>query len=155
ARPDTGQGDAAGMGAGPDASDPDFPDTDPGLSPPDSLATVVPPSSPLIPSLEIPMDSGPRFRVLHHHDSGGLGHVFLARDEELQRDVALKEMKGRWAHHPPSRARFLLEATITGGLEHPGVVPVYGLGTYRDGRPYYAMRFIRGDSLLHAIRRLH
>jgi len=46
-----------------------------------------------------------------------------------------------------SRQRFLLEAEITGGLEHPGIVPVYGLGTYADGRPYYAMRFIKGDSL--------
>src|SRR5262249_43424501 len=44
---------------------------------------------------------------------------------------------------------------ITGGLEHPGVVPVYGLGTYHDGRPYYAMRFIRGDSLQDATRRFH
>ena len=52
---------------------------------------------------------------------------------------------------PVSRARFLMEAEITGGLEHPGIVPVYGLGTYRDGRPYYAMRFIRGDSLREAI----
>jgi serine/threonine protein kinase len=49
----------------------------------------------------------------------------------------------------------LLEAEITGGLEHPGIVPVYGLGTYGDGRPYYAMRFIRGDSLKVAIARFH
>ena len=47
-----------------------------------------------------------------------------------------------------------LEAEITGGLEHPGIVPVYGLGTYGGGRPYYAMRFIRGDSLKEAIDRL-
>src|SRR5262249_59901748 len=43
----------------------------------------------------------------------------------------------------------------TGGLEHPGIVPVYGLGKYADGRPYYAMRFIRGDSLQEAIARFH
>src|SRR5262249_17611842 len=48
-----------------------------------------------------------------------------------------------------------LEAEVTGGLEHPGIVPVYGLGTYGDGRPYYAMRFIRGDSLKEAIDRFH
>src|SRR5262249_28164117 len=59
------------------------------------------------------------------------------------------------ADHPESRARFLLEAEVTGALEHPGIVPVYGLGTYPDGRPYYAMRFIRGDSLQDAIRRFH
>ena len=55
----------------------------------------------------------------------------------------------------PAAPRFLLEAEITGGLEHPGIVPVYGLGTYGDGRPYYAMRFIRGDSLKEAIDRFH
>src|SRR6185503_16636975 len=56
---------------------------------------------------------------------------------------------------PTSRQRFLLEAEVTGGLEHPGIVPVYGLGTYGDGRPYYAMRFIRGDSLKQAIDHFH
>jgi hypothetical protein len=39
------------------------------------------------------------------------------------------------ADDPISRQRFLLEAEVTGGLEHPGIVPVYGLGTYGDGRP--------------------
>ena len=44
---------------------------------------------------------------------------------------------------------------MTGGLEHPGVVPVYGLGHYADGRPFYAMRFVQGDNLRDALRRLH
>ena len=47
------------------------------------------------------------------------------------------------------------EAEINGGLEHPGIVPVYGSGQYADGRPFYAMRFIRGDSLAEAIERFH
>src|SRR5262249_38588614 len=47
------------------------------------------------------------------------------------------------------------EAEMTGGVEHPGIVPVYGLGAYGDGRPYYTMRFIRGDSLKEAIERFH
>src|SRR5262249_17769600 len=54
-----------------------------------------------------------------------------------------------------SRGRFLQEAEITGGLEHPGIVPVYGLGCYEDGRPFYAMRFIKGDNLKEAIDRFH
>ena len=49
----------------------------------------------------------------------------------------------------------LLEAEITGNLEHPGIVPVYSLGRNAEGRPYYAMRFIRGESLSVAIRRFH
>jgi serine/threonine-protein kinase len=98
---------------------------------------------------------GQRFRVLRPHARGGLGAVFVALDEELHREVALKQILDRHADDPTSRARFLLEAEITGGLEHPGIVPVYGLGTYADGRPYYAMRFVRGDSLKEAIDRFH
>src|SRR5262249_43544176 len=81
--------------------------------------------------------------------------VFVARDEELHRDVALKQMQENHADNPDSRSRFILEAEITGGLEHPGIVPVYGLGTYADGRPFYAMRFIKGDSLKDAIARYY
>jgi eukaryotic-like serine/threonine-protein kinase len=99
--------------------------------------------------------AGTRFRILRPHAEGGLGKVSVARDEELSREVALKEIKALHADNPDSRARFLLEAEITGGLEHPGIVPVYGLGQYADGRPYYAMRFIRGDSLKEAVDRYH
>jgi formylglycine-generating enzyme required for sulfatase activity/serine/threonine protein kinase len=99
--------------------------------------------------------SGLRFRILRPHARGGLGEVFVAEDEELHREVALKEIQSRHAHHPDSRSRFLLEAEVTGRLEHPGIVPVYGLGTYADGRPFYAMRFIKGDSLQEAIERFH
>lgn len=96
--------------------------------------------------------SGARFKILRPHAKGGLGEVFVARDGELNRDVAVKEIQSRYCDHADSRDRFLLEAEVTGGLEHPGIVPVYGLGQYPDGRPYYAMRFIKGDSLKDAIR---
>lgn len=96
-----------------------------------------------------------RFRVLRPHARGGLGQVFVARDEELGRRVALKEIRNDKAHDPNLRSRFVLEAEINGNLEHPGIVPVYGLGTYPDGRPFYAMRFVEGDSLREAIARFH
>ncbi len=98
---------------------------------------------------------GQRFRVLRPHARGGLGAVFVALDEELHREVALKQILDHHADDMTSRQRFLLEAEITGGLEHPGIVPVYGLGTYEGGRPYYAMRFVRGDSLKEAIEHFH
>jgi serine/threonine-protein kinase len=106
-------------------------------------------------SVSAPRPAGPRFRILRSHAKGGLGQVYVARDEELGRQVALKEIREHHADDPASRARFVLEAEITGGLEHPGIVPVYGLGTYADGRPFYAMRFIRGDSLQEAIDQFH
>jgi tetratricopeptide (TPR) repeat protein/tRNA A-37 threonylcarbamoyl transferase component Bud32 len=98
---------------------------------------------------------GQRFRVLRPHARGGLGAVFVALDAELNREVALKQILDDHADDPSSRARFLLEAEITGGLEHPGIVPVYGLGAHSDGRPFYAMRFIRGDSLKEAADHFH
>src|SRR5262245_45869371 len=98
---------------------------------------------------------GQRFRILRPHARGGLGAVFVALDTELHREVALKQILDSHADDESSRHRFLVEAEITGGLEHPGIVPVYGLGAYRDGRPYYAMRFVRGDSLKAAIERFH
>ncbi len=98
---------------------------------------------------------GQRFRILRPHARGGLGAVFVALDSELHREVALKQILDHHADDATSRQRFLIEAEITGGLEHPGIVPVYGLGTYGDGRPYYAMRFIKGDSLKEAIEHFH
>jgi WD40 repeat protein/TPR repeat protein/tRNA A-37 threonylcarbamoyl transferase component Bud32 len=104
-----------------------------------------------------PTDHGERlrYRILRPHARGGLGEVFVALDSELRREVALKEIQTQHADDPASRARFLLEGEITGNLEHPGIVPVYGLGAYPDGRPFYAMRFIRGESMQEAIKRFH
>ncbi|MDA1054419.1 MAG: serine/threonine protein kinase, partial [Planctomycetota bacterium] len=99
--------------------------------------------------------AGTRFVILRPHAKGGLGEVFVAQDGELHRQVALKQIQQQYADAPDSRARFLLEAEITGGLEHPGIVPVYGLGQYADGRPFYAMRFIGGDNLQQAADRFH
>jgi serine/threonine-protein kinase len=102
-----------------------------------------------------PSSQGQRFRILRPHAQGGLGQVFVARDEELHREVALKEIHAEHADQPQHRARFLLEAEVTGQLEHPGIVPVYGLGSYADGRPFYAMRLVKGDSLKEATARFH
>ena len=99
--------------------------------------------------------SGGRFRILRFHAEGALGAIYVAHDEELNRDVALKRIKDEPAYDPNARVRFVREAEITGRLEHPGIVPVYGLGQYADGRPEYAMRFIEGESLRTAIYRHH
>ena len=102
-----------------------------------------------------PQRSAGRFTVLRPHASGGLGQVSVALDQELERQVALKEIKEKHVGSAEARSRFVLEAMITGRLEHPGVVPVYSLGHHTDGRPFYAMRFIKGDSLKEAIDRFH
>lgn len=99
--------------------------------------------------------SGRRFTILRPLAKGGLGQVSVALDEELHREVAFKEIQDQFADDEVSRARFVLEAEITGGLEHPSIVPIYGLGQHPDGRPFYVMRFVRGESLHDAIRHFH
>lgn len=96
-----------------------------------------------------------RFSMERIHAEGGLGNVWLAHDHELDRKVALKEIKNKHAANPRYQARFTQEALITGALDHPGVAPVYSLGHFRDGRPYYAMRLIRGKSLRTKITEFH
>ena len=66
---------------------------------------------------------------------GGLGAVFVALDGEHNLDVALKQIHDQHADDPTRRKRFLLEAEVNGGLENPGIVPVYVLGTYEGGAP--------------------
>jgi serine/threonine protein kinase len=61
--------------------------------------------------------------------------------------VALKEIQLRFADDAGCRQRFVLEAEVTGGLEHPGIVPVYDAGTLEDGRAWYAMKLVRGTPL--------
>jgi len=84
---------------------------------------------------------------------GGGGQVLLGFDERIGREVAIKELLDQAANDDVElSARFLREARITGRLEHPGIVPVYDLGTKQSGAPYYVMRLVRGDTLAKALK---
>src|SRR5207248_1120384 len=127
-----------------ETSEPDAPST---VEAPPTMQTLGRASSTSTSDAAIPTEpaASGRFHVLRSHARGGLGEVFVALDEELNREVALKEIQARHAGDAESRQRFVLEAEVTGRLEHPGIVPIYGLGIHPDGRPYYAMRFIKGE----------
>jgi hypothetical protein len=84
---------------------------------------------------------------LNFHARGGRGRILKARQTGLPRDVAVKFPSQDRGHDPESVARFLREAAITARLEHPGIVPIYGLGRDEAGNPCYAMRFIQGTTL--------
>jgi serine/threonine protein kinase len=75
---------------------------------------------------------------------GALGRVLRARDNHLQRTVALKVLL---RHGREAEARFLREARITARLQHPGIVPVHEAGVDAAGEPYYAMKLIAGRPL--------
>ncbi len=90
--------------------------------------------------------------------SGGMGRVLLARDLRLNRRVAVKEViPSREGEGPRSRtsleARLAREAWITSLLEHPGILPIYDIGTRPDGTLYYTMPLVEGESFADAIRR--
>ncbi|MCB9592604.1 MAG: serine/threonine protein kinase [Sandaracinaceae bacterium] len=80
---------------------------------------------------------------------GGMGTVHVARDGQFGREVALKEMTGDGFTTDAVR-RFLVEALVTGNLEHPGIAAVYERGV-REGRPFYTMRKVAGRTLASAV----
>ena len=99
--------------------------------------------------------TGTRYRAVRFHARGGIGEVHVADDCELGREVALKRIQDHLADDPQLRGRFLREAQVTARLQHPSIVPVYGLVEAADGHPCYAMRFIEGQSLREAIEKFH
>jgi hypothetical protein len=101
-------------------------------------------------------DSRDRYTLTRLHAQGGLGQVWLALDGDLNRHVALKELRPERGADAGLASRFLEEAKVTGQLEHPGIVPVYELARRSsDGQPFYTMRFIRGGTLAEAAREYH
>jgi PAS domain S-box-containing protein len=97
-----------------------------------------------------------RYSLTRLHAVGGIGRVWLARDNAFGRNVALKELLPERAAAPTHAARFVQEAKITGQLEHPGIAPVYELSKRgKDQQPFYTMRFVRGRTLSEAARAWH
>jgi serine/threonine protein kinase len=90
--------------------------------------------------------SGTRYEALERIGRGGMGAVYLARDRELDRHVALKVLDAP-RPTPEDEARLLREARILARLEHPGIVPVHDLGSLPDGRLFYTMKWVRGSRL--------
>ena len=116
--------------------------------------TVRPAHAPYV--IKEALTTGPRYTRTSLHASGGMGSVWLARDTQIGRDVALKELRADDVNATTVTNRFLREARITGQLEHPGVVPVYELGhDPATGRSFYTMRFVRGRTLTDVAEAFH
>jgi serine/threonine-protein kinase len=108
-------------------------------------------SRPVVPtsSAEIPgrSDRFARLQLLGEVARGGMGVIIKGRDSDLGRDLALKVLLEQHRENPGLIRRFVEEAQISGQLQHPGVVPVYELGTLDDHRPYFAMKLVKGRTL--------
>jgi eukaryotic-like serine/threonine-protein kinase len=95
---------------------------------------------------DIPDLAGTRYRLLEQVARGGMGVVYSAHDEILDRRVALKVLDTPAANGDFAR-RLNREARVLAHLEHPGIVPVHDVGTLADGRVFYAMKFVEGQRL--------
>jgi len=92
-----------------------------------------------------------QFRVERELGRGGMGVVYLAREERLDRMVALKVLPAHLATQPATRERFLREALTAARLAHPNVVPVYRADE-AGGTAFFAMAFVDGESLADRLR---
>ena len=97
-------------------------------------------------AVEIPDLAGTRYRLLERIARGGMGVVYLAEDEKLERRVALKVLDAP-GEDPDLADRLVREALVLARLEHPGIVPVHDVGTLADGRVFYTMKFVQGRRL--------
>ncbi len=94
-----------------------------------------------------------KYRVLGVAGTGGMGVVLKAQDLKLQRTVALKFLPPELATHPQDKERFLREARIASGVDHPNVGVIHGVEETLDGQMFLVMAFYEGDSLAERIRR--
>lgn len=98
-------------------------------------------------------DLAPEFELVRRIGEGGVADVFLAREVQLKRRVALKVLRARIARDETARRRFLREGRSAARISHPNVVAVHRVGTLSDDRPYLVMEYVAGrdlDSLLAA-----
>src|SRR5215813_7864252 len=95
---------------------------------------------------ELPDLAGTRYRLLGRIARGGMGVVYAAEDETLERRVALKVLEVPGSEGELAN-RLVREARVLALLEHPGIVPVHDVGTLADGRVFYTMKFVEGQRL--------
>src|SRR5262245_15925999 len=95
----------------------------------------------------VPPAGTDRYVVGEEIARGGMGVVYRATDTTLGREVAVKVLHERYGPGSGVARRFADEARITATLQHPGIPPVHDLGVLPDGRPFLAMKLIKGENL--------
>lgn len=110
---------------------------------------------PYDPSATPPNKKPKRYHSSRPINSGGMGEIFLVRDQRLNRDIAAKVLNGRLEGDQRARDRFAREVSVVGTLQHPGIVTVFDCGRCHDGRPFYMMQYIDGRTFDQAIRDHH
>lgn len=155
------------------ATDADVPDDDPALGPtlmpddvigelpegqlPESMLgkrTTILPKAQLkgeVPVLHVMQRD--RYEEMKDLGEGAAGDVLLAKDNDIQRLVALKRLK-KEHHIPANLARFVEEIQTVGQLEHPNIVPIHDVGINENGQYYFVMKYVQGKTMADVIKRL-
>src|SRR5882762_1863344 len=94
-----------------------------------------------------PVLAGGRYHLHAELARGGMGTVYRATDAVLGRDVAVKVLQDRFGDGSTAPRRFIDEARIAGQLQHPSIPAIHDLGALPDGRPFLAMKLIKGQTL--------
>ncbi len=121
-----------------------------------SIPPALPPRSNTAPLASIPetdLVRGTRYRVGDRIGAGGMGEVFAAEHVDLGRKVALKVLYAERSNDPAVVQRFKLEARSIAKLKHPNLVEVYDTGSTEDGRLFYAMERLEGETLRELLNR--
>ncbi len=95
-----------------------------------------------------------RYEVKKVLGEGGMGEVALAIDHDIGRSVALKHLHHQIASDASSLARFVEEIHTVGSLEHPNIVPIHDVGIGADGRYFFVMKHVEGETLESIIEKL-
>ena len=94
---------------------------------------------------------GPEYELIKVLGEGGMGIVYDARQTSIDRNVALKMIKGAAATNDKQKAKFLAEVVVTGDLDHPNIVPIYDVGANAQGNLFYSMKKVQGTPWLKVI----
>lgn len=106
------------------------------------------------PTISVKSES-PRYRQFELIATGGMSEVWRVYDAKLRRPLAMKVLGWDYLEDARARRRFIDEATVTAGLQHPGIVPVHDWGELDDGRLFFTMQEVRGLTLGRIIKELH
>src|SRR5881396_1706821 len=87
-----------------------------------------------------------RYEIRGQLGAGGMGEVYRARDEKLNRDVAIKVLPATLSQNADRLRRFEQEAQAAGALNHPNILAVYDVGTHDDS-PYVVSELLEGETL--------
>jgi len=96
---------------------------------------------------KIVADGKVRYELAHTLGEGGVGEVIKARDNDIERDVAIKRLRGEMQASHANILRFAEEVRTVGRLEHPNIVPIHDVGVHPNGEYFFVMKYVEGETL--------